>query len=151
MISLWRIFWLEVVALVRSWTALMLLVASLGWMFAANFVLVTDATEEGKREMLVRYGLGGVFVLLIVAVLAAATGLIASERESKRLQHGASSLRLPRSLRRSSSCRVRRSSSPRSSLIAVAATCIARSLNRRRKRRSRCTMHTWPTQTLLPW
>ena len=81
MISLWRIFWLEVVALVRSWTALMLLVASLGWMFAANFVLVTDATEEGKREMLVRYGLGGVFVLLIVAVLAAATGLIASERE----------------------------------------------------------------------
>ena len=86
MISLWRIFWLEVVALVRSWTALMLLVASLGWMFAANFVLVTDATEEGKREMLVRYGLGGVFALLIIAVLAAATGLIASERESKRLQ-----------------------------------------------------------------
>ena len=70
MISLWRIFWLEVVALVRSWTALMLLVASLGWMFAANFVLVTDATEEGKREMLVLYGLGGVFVLLIIAVLA---------------------------------------------------------------------------------
>ena len=86
MISLWRIFWLEVVALVRSWTALMLLVASLGWMFAANFVLVTDATEEGKREMLVRYGLGGVFALLIVAVLASATRLIAPERESKRLQ-----------------------------------------------------------------
>ena len=86
MISLWRIFWLEVVSLVRSWTALMLLVASLGWMFAANFVLVTDATDAGKREMLVRYGLGGVFALLIVAVLASATGLIASERESKRLQ-----------------------------------------------------------------
>ena len=86
MISLWRIFWLEVVALVRSWTALMLLVASLGWMFAANFVLVTDATEEGEREMLVLYGLGGVFVLLIIAVLASATGVIASERESKRLQ-----------------------------------------------------------------
>ena len=86
MISLWRIFWLEVVALVRSWTALMLVVASLGWMFAANFVLVTDATEEGKREMLVRYGLGGVFTFLVIVVLAAATGLIASERESKRLQ-----------------------------------------------------------------
>ena len=81
MISLWRIFWLEVVALVRSWTALMLVVASLGWMFAANFVLVTDATEEGKREMLVRYGLGGVFTFLVIVVLAAATGLIASERE----------------------------------------------------------------------
>ena len=86
MISLWRIFWLEAVSLVRSWTALMLLVASLGWMFAANFVLVTDATDEGKREMLVLYGLGGVFALLIVAVLAAATGTIATERESKRLQ-----------------------------------------------------------------
>ena len=86
MISLWRIFWLEVVSLVRSWTALMLLVASLGWMFAANFVLVTDATDAGKREMLVLYGLGGVFALLIVAVLAAATGTIATERESKRLQ-----------------------------------------------------------------
>ena len=86
MISLWRIFWLEVVSLVRSWTALMLLVASLGWMFAANFVLVTDATDAGKREMLVLYGLGGVFTLLVVAVLAAATGAIATERESKRLQ-----------------------------------------------------------------
>ena len=86
MISLWRIFWLEVVSLVRSWTALMLLVASLGWMFAANFVLVTDATAAGKREMLVLYGLGGVFALLVVAVLAAATGAIATERESKRLQ-----------------------------------------------------------------
>ena len=86
MISLWRIFWLEVVSLVRSWTALMLLAASLGWMFAANFVLVTDATDAGKREMLVLYGLGGVFTLLVVAVLAAATGAIATERESKRLQ-----------------------------------------------------------------
>ena len=86
MISLWRIFWLEAVSLVRSWTALMLLVASLGWMFAANFILVTDATDEGKREMLVLYGLGGVFALLIIAVLAAATGTIATERESKRLQ-----------------------------------------------------------------
>jgi len=86
MISLWRIFWLETVSLVRSWTALMLLVASLGWMFAANFILVTDATDDGKREMLVLYGLGGVFALLIIAVLAAATGVIASERESKRLQ-----------------------------------------------------------------
>ena len=86
MISLWRIFWLEVVSLVRPWTALMLLAASLGWMFAANFVLVTDATDAGKREMLVLYGLGGVFTLLVVAVLAAATGTIATERESKRLQ-----------------------------------------------------------------
>lgn len=63
----------------------MLVVASLGWIFAAKFVLVTDATEDGAREMLVLYGLGGVFALLVVAVLAAATGTIAAERESKRL------------------------------------------------------------------
>ena len=86
MTSLLRIFWLEVTALVRSWTALILLLASLGWMFAAKFLLVTDSTEEGAREMLVRYGLGGVFALLVVSVLATATGSIASEREAKRLQ-----------------------------------------------------------------
>ncbi|MBO4708865.1 MAG: ABC transporter permease [Kiritimatiellae bacterium] len=86
MISLWRIFWLEAVALVRSWTALMLVAASLGWMFAAGRILVTDATAEGEREMLVLYGLGGVFALLVIVVLAAATGTIATEREAKRLQ-----------------------------------------------------------------
>ena len=86
MISLLRIFWLDVTALVRSWTTLILLAASLGWMFAANFLLVTDATEDGAREMFVRYGLGGAFALLVVAVLAIATGAIASERESRRLQ-----------------------------------------------------------------
>ena len=86
MISLWRIFCLEVTALVRSWTALILLLASLGWIFAAKYLLVTDSTEEGAREMVVRYGLGGVFALLVVSVLSIATGCIASEREAKRLQ-----------------------------------------------------------------
>lgn len=86
MISLLRIFWLEATALVRSWTTLILIAASLGWMSAAKFLVVTDATEDGAREMFVRYGLGGVFALLVVAVLAVATGAIASERESRRLQ-----------------------------------------------------------------
>lgn len=86
MTSLLRIFWLEVTALVRSWTAAILLALSLGWMFAAKRLLVTDSTAEGAREMLVRYGLGGVFALLVVSVLATATGSIASEREAKRLQ-----------------------------------------------------------------
>ena len=70
MISLWRIFCLEVTALVRSWTALIILLASLGWIFAAKYLLVTDSTEEGAREMVVRYGLGGVFALLVVSVLS---------------------------------------------------------------------------------
>jgi len=86
MTSLWRIFWLELTSLLRSWTAPMLVAASIGWMFASERILVTDATEEGGREMVVRYGLGGVFALLVVALLAAATGSIASEREAKRLQ-----------------------------------------------------------------
>ncbi len=86
MTSLLRIFSLELTALVRSWTAPILLALSLGWLFLADRFLVTDATAEGHREMVIRYGLGGVFALLLIALLAAATGVIASEREAKRLQ-----------------------------------------------------------------
>ncbi len=86
MTSLLRIFSLELTALIRSWTAAILLALSLGWLFLADRFLVTDATAEGHREMVVRYGLGGVFALLVVALLAAGTGAIASEREAKRLQ-----------------------------------------------------------------
>lgn len=84
--SLWRIFWLELTSLVRSWTVLMLLAASLAWMFAMPRLVTGDGTAEGFRELFVSYGLGGVFTLLVVAVLASATGSIASEREAKRLQ-----------------------------------------------------------------
>ncbi len=86
MTSLLRIFCLELTALVRSWTAQMLLAASLAWLFVAERFLVTDSTAEGHRELYIRYGLGGVFALLVVSLLAAATGAIASEREAKRLQ-----------------------------------------------------------------
>lgn len=86
MTSLLRIFFLELTALIRSWTAAILLVLSLGWLFLADRFLVTDATAEGHREMVIRYGLGGVFTLLIISLLAAATGAIASEREARRLQ-----------------------------------------------------------------
>ncbi len=86
MTSLLRIFSLELTALIRSWTAAILLALSLGWLFIADRFLVTDATAEGYREMVIRYGLGGVFALLVIALLAAATGAIASEREAKRLQ-----------------------------------------------------------------
>ncbi len=86
MTSLLRIFSLELTALIRSWTAVILLVLSVAWLALADHFLVTDATAEGHREMVVRYGLGGVFALLVIALLAAATGSIASEREAKRLQ-----------------------------------------------------------------
>ena len=86
MTSLLRIFSLELKSLVRSWTAPMLLAGSLGWLFLAQRILVTDSTAEGYRAMVVRYGLGGVFALLVVSLLATGTGAIASEREAKRLQ-----------------------------------------------------------------
>ncbi len=86
MTSLLRIFSLELTALIRSWTAPMLLAASLAWLFVAERFVITDSTAEGHREMFIRYGLGGVFALLVISLLAAATGSIASEREAKRLQ-----------------------------------------------------------------
>ena len=61
--SLWRIFWLELTSLVRSWTVLMLLAASLAWMFAMPRLVTGDGTVEGFRELFVSYGLGGVFTI----------------------------------------------------------------------------------------
>ena len=84
--SLWRIFWLELTALVRSWTVAILLVASLAWMAAMPHLVTGDGTDAGARELFVSYGLGGVFALLVIAILGSATGAIASEREAKRLQ-----------------------------------------------------------------
>jgi len=46
----------------------------------------TDGTAEGAWRLCVQYSLGGVFVLLLVALLASATGSVARERAAKRLQ-----------------------------------------------------------------
>ena len=81
-----EIFRLEIASLVRSKTVAMLSAASLAWMFAIPFVVTGDGTEEGARELFVHYSLGGVFALLLVALLSSATGTIARERTAKRLQ-----------------------------------------------------------------
>ena len=86
MISFWRIFWLEFVSLVRSKTLALLTAASVGWMLAFSLIVKGDGTEEGARELSIHYSLGGVFVLLVVALLASATGSLAAERTAKRLQ-----------------------------------------------------------------
>ncbi|MBP5285449.1 MAG: hypothetical protein ILO34_04995 [Kiritimatiellae bacterium] len=86
MISLWRIFWLESVSLLRSKTVAVLLAASAAWMFAFPHFAAGDGTAEGAREMYLHYSLGGVFAILLVSLLASATGAIASERAAKRLQ-----------------------------------------------------------------
>jgi len=96
MASFWRIFWLEILSLTRSRTALLLTVASVGWMLAFPSLVRSDGTTEGAWRLSVQYSLGGVFVLLVVALLASATGSVARERAAKRL-----ALTLVRPVRRS--------------------------------------------------
>ena len=81
-----EVFRLEIAALVRSKTVAMLSIASLAWMFAMPFVVTGDGTVEGERELFIHYSLGGVFALLLVALVASATGVLARERTAKRLQ-----------------------------------------------------------------
>ena len=77
---------LELKALWRSKTVLFLLVASLAWTVAFPHVVRGDGTPEGLRELDVHFSLGGVFALLVVSLLASATGSLARERAEKRLQ-----------------------------------------------------------------
>ena len=86
MTSFWRIFWLEFTGFLRSKTLALLVSASVLWMFALPFVMKGDGTADGGRELYVHYSLGGVFSLLVIALLASATGSLAREREAKRLQ-----------------------------------------------------------------
>ena len=86
MISFWRIFWLEFTLFVRSKALMLLVAASVLWMVGLPFVLKGDGTADGARELYVHFSLGGVFALLVIALLASATGSLAREREAKRLQ-----------------------------------------------------------------
>ena len=86
MTSFWRIFWLEFTGLVRSRTLAMLTVAGVLWMLVFPSLVKGDGTTAGARELYVHFSLGGVFVLLVVSLLASATGSLASERTARRLQ-----------------------------------------------------------------
>ena len=86
MISFWRIFWLEFTLFVRSKALALLIAASVLWVSGLPLVLKGDGTADGARELYVHYSLGGVFALLVIALLASATGSLAREREAKRLQ-----------------------------------------------------------------
>lgn len=82
----WQIVALELRAVVRSRSLAMLLVASVAWMFAMPYLVKSDGTVEGAREMFVHYSLGGVFAILVVSLVAAAAGTVAKDRAAKRLQ-----------------------------------------------------------------
>lgn len=77
---------LELKALVRSRTLALLLIASVAWMLVFPRIVRGDGTAESVRELTVHFSLGGVFALLVVALLASATGSLARERTAKRLQ-----------------------------------------------------------------
>ena len=77
---------LELRSLVRSRTLAMLVVAAAAWMLCLPHVLKGDGTAEGARELYLRFSMGGVFVLTVIALLASATGSLARERTAKRLQ-----------------------------------------------------------------
>ena len=81
-----EVFLLELRSLVRSKTVAMLVVAAVAWMLAFPHVVRGDGTAEGLRELTIRFSLGGVFALLVVALLASATGSLARERAARRLQ-----------------------------------------------------------------
>ena len=86
MISFWRIFWLEFTGFVRSKALALLIAASVAWMLVLPLVMRGDGTADGARELYVHFSLGGVFALLVISLLASATGSLAREREAKRLQ-----------------------------------------------------------------
>ena len=77
---------LELKALVRSRTLALLLIASVAWMLVFPQIVRGDGTAESVRELSVHFSLGGVFALLVVVLLASATGSLARERTEKRLQ-----------------------------------------------------------------
>ena len=84
--AFFSIFRLEFASLVRSFTLPLLAGAAVAWMFAVPQVITGDGTLDGAREVYLRYGLGGVFALTLVSLLASASGSFARERSEKRLQ-----------------------------------------------------------------
>lgn len=86
MSSFWRIFSLEFLSFTRTRTLAIMLVTCIGWMGLVPVFTHGDGSSDGFRELLIRYSLGGVFVMLAVALLASATGSLARERASRRLQ-----------------------------------------------------------------
>lgn len=86
MTSFWQIFSLEFKGLWRTKTLAILLIAALVWMLTADKVVSGDGTIEGAKEMYLKFSLGGVFAITLIASVFAATASIAKERAEKRLQ-----------------------------------------------------------------
>ncbi len=81
-----QIVWLELIAFIRSRAFLLLVSATLVWMFVLPYLMTTDGTADGAHQIYIRYALGGVFGLLAVCLAASAAGSLAKDRQAKRLQ-----------------------------------------------------------------
>lgn len=85
MISFWRIFSLELLLALRSRTLPLLLAVSALYLFAVPRFVVDDGTAAGARELVVRFSLGGVFLITLLSLTMSATGALARERATHRL------------------------------------------------------------------
>lgn len=81
-----EIFLLQWRSLVRSGAFAALLAASVAWMAVLPGIMHGDGTESGEFALHVRYSLGVVFSVAVLALSASAAGAVAKEREAKRLQ-----------------------------------------------------------------
>lgn len=84
--AVWTSFRLELCAAIRSRTVALLTGASLLWVLIVPSVLKGDGSASGWFELCVRYSLGVVFALVLVALAASASGSLAKDRAAKRLQ-----------------------------------------------------------------
>ncbi len=83
--AFWAVFRLELLALIRSKSLILLVGALLAYVAVIPLVVTGDGTAEGFREVVLRYSLGGAFAILLVSLLAASTGSFARERAARRL------------------------------------------------------------------
>lgn len=81
-----EIFRLELRALVRSKALALLALFAVAWCLVLPHLVKSDGTAAGEREILVRYALGVVFAVTLVALMGSATGSLARERAERRLQ-----------------------------------------------------------------
>lgn len=79
-------FRLEFTALVRSGTLVILTALAVVWALVLPGLLHTDGTLMGARELYIRFALGGAAILIVLGLLAVATGTVAAERRAHRLQ-----------------------------------------------------------------
>jgi hypothetical protein len=80
------IFWLELVAFLRSKSFLLLTVASAVIPFVFSSLVKTDGTLDGERTIKVYYSLSAVLSIVLLTVAVATASSLSKERKSKLLQ-----------------------------------------------------------------